>query len=749
MGTMLSMNYIKQGFALPTVLIASVVMLVVLTTTLTAVVTSQTALDAQYYQQLAREAAESGLAKAQACLKSNNYEPQWAAPNTLRPETSCTGSIAGGASQYVLNDSKLQTRFTVQAPQAVANGVQRVTVTGLVEQLRSSTGSVWRTYSADTYSIVSGNISFDQVTFGYNPGGSFFGTIDAQGQANTLGYNGAGQLGNGTTNVSLSPQRFMLPSGARAQAMFSNFLSVGHAMFVITTDGRLFGAGQNDVGQLGNGTLSTRQSTPLQFFLPAGVQARYVAVLEANTYVIGSDNNIYSTGACIYGALGTNYTINGCSDRSTYGRVALPAVNTADPGTLPVASSDWVQSTNLVTDRRSVYIRMQGGQVYGWGMNDLGQMADGTRTDRPAPVRIGSWGDAGNAKATQIAFDGETTYVLDSSGSVYAFGSASRGALAGARSMVKAGVADICIDNPNNSTTNGSRIRTYTCNTSAAQKMEWTFDGQVKFRPNTTQEFCLDNAGNANTNGNPIQLYECNNTAAQQWTMRDDGSIYHPASGKCLDNPGNSTSSGTNLQLYDCNASQAQQWAIQQLLTPEKVPIPSSSGKVTRITNDQWSVLFLTEDGKVWGAGGNDIGQLGNGTTANQTVKLTQYIVPAGRKVVDFYTTKNGVQGSEYANTYVILDDGSVYGSGGNSFGQLGFGATSPYETTARKMSLPPDVRARSIQSGQGTTVILTDQGRIYTVGNNANGQLGDGTTNNSSLPRANRYTNVVPVRYY
>ena len=101
------------------------------------------------------------------------------------------------------------------------------------------------------------------------------------------------------------------------------------------------------------------------------------------------------------------------------------------------------------------------------------------------------------------------------------------------------------------------------------------------------------------------------------------------------------------------------------------------------------------------------------------------------------------------ANTYVVLDDGSVMGAGGNEYGQIGNGTVSPSEPTPRKMNLPTGVRARSVQTGLGTTVILTEEGKIYTVGNNTDGQLGDGTTTNSSVPRANIYTNVVPTMYY
>lgn len=738
----------RKAFALPSILIASVVMLMVLVTAITSVVATSNALDDQYYNQLAKEAAESGVAKAQACLKANNYIAQWSG-RTLRPNTDCAGNTITTGSPYVLNTPLIQTSFSVPYPETLSNGIQKVTASSSVNRIRSSNGDTWRSYSFDSFAVVSATVTFNNVTFGYtSEAGAFFGTIGADGKVSALGYNGLGQLGNGTITSASFPRGFTLPAGTYATGLYSNFLSVGYAMFAITNDGRLYGAGSNDAGQLGNGSVSAAQPTPVQFQLPTGVQARYVSMLRQVTFVIANNNNVYAAGKCDFGQLGSNYTIAGCSDRSTYVRVALPTPNVADLNTLPVAESDWVQSTNLATDRYNAYIRMQGGRVYGWGSNEYGQLGNGTTTASSLPLKMGAFGDAGQTKATQVAYDGETMYVLDSAGDVYVTGRNNQGKVGGAMAPVSSSTG-LCLDNPGNSVTSGTRVRVYTCNNSTAQKLEWNSDGSIKFRPNSTTELCLDNANNAAANGNPIRIYTCNGTVAQRWEYRDNGSIYHPSTGMCIDNPNNSAASGPEIQLYGCNATAAQTWGLESLLTFSKVPIPAASGKVLRITTDQWTTLFLTEDGKVWGAGTSTRGQLGNGRIRANNPALSQFILPSGRTAVDFYTTKAGVDTSDHANTYVILDDGSVWGAGANTYGQLGNNTVTASEATPRKMLLPTGVRAQSVQSGLGTTVILTDQGKIYTVGNNTHGQLGDGTTVNSGIPRANEYTNVVPTTYY
>ena len=149
----------------------------------------------------------------------------------------------------------------------------------------------------------------------------------------------------------------------------------------------------------------------------------------------------------------------------------------------------------------------------------------------------------------------------------------------------------------------------------------------------------------------------------------------------------------------------------------------------------------------MWSAGLNDQGQLGNARTTVAQAMPVKMILPAGVKAVDIYSTSYGGLGSPSSNTFAVGDDGKVYGVGSNGYGQLGDGTTIGRTTPATMQVFDgSSVRAQQVQSGFGTTVILTTNGKVYTVGNNSNGQLGDGTTTNSSTPKANRYTNVLPL---
>lgn len=113
----------KSGFALPSILIASVVMMAVLAIAMQATSTTRVSLDAQYYNQLAQQAAESGFAMADACLKQNNKIITWSDSKPLQPNTDCNGDIiiACPTTQRdprcgVIDNDQLRTGFEVGSP---------------------------------------------------------------------------------------------------------------------------------------------------------------------------------------------------------------------------------------------------------------------------------------------------------------------------------------------------------------------------------------------------------------------------------------------------------------------------------------------------------------------------------------------------------------------------------------------------------------------------------------------------------
>ncbi|HTJ72993.1 MAG TPA: ricin-type beta-trefoil lectin domain protein [Verrucomicrobiae bacterium] len=719
---------IQEGFALPTILIASVVMLIVLTSAVTATESVRTGLDRQYYDQLAREAAESGLAYAQYCLQNNGYLPSWSNSYPLRPDRDCSGVNSNGASQYIINQDNIRLTFSVPYPQNMTVS-QLAISTGTVELLRPSSGQVWRTYTYSTSARIGVSLSLNTVAFSYAGGyGAAFGTVIADGTLRMLGFNGWGQLSNGSFSDTLTPTSFKLNGTDKPVSVFTNFVSQGYNTFVLTDKGDIYGAGFNGSGQLGDGTTTSRNQA-VKFNLPAGKSGQYVTLGGFQTYVLTTDGNIYSAGDCGAGRLGYNYTISGCTNQSLYKRVNLPTVTT-NQNTIP--------TTNIVTDYQSAFVRMQGGQVWGWGGNSSGLLANGTTTDTSNPIQIGTFGNSGQPKATQIATDGITLYVLDSNGKVWASGSNSYGATAGGAPIRLDNISK-CLDNK---TQDGVTIQLYTCNNTVAQDWIWQTDGTIY---NANKNVCL----NSLSNNHDMNLATCDGTSRQRWTFNDNGTISNAANGLCLNNGGND---GVTLIVYSCSGAPANElFSLPSVSRFVQVQIPAVAGNAVKIATDAWFTSILTSNGQVWSMGINNHGQLGNGTAKLYQPYPVKFILPSGVTALDVYSTSYSPDSdTRYTNTFVVGSNGKVYGAGSNAFGQLGDGTTTQRNTpVAMGVIDGSTIKALQVESGYGTTIVLTDNHKIYTVGNNGNGQLGDGTTNNSSTPQANQYTNALPITMF
>lgn len=94
------------------------------------------------------------------------------------------------------------------------------------------------------------------------------------------------------------------------------------------------------------------------------------------------------------------------------------------------------------------------------------------------------------------------------------------------------------------------------------------------------------------------------------------------------------------------------------------------------------------------------------------------------------------------AHSAAVGKSGLVYLWGNNSYGQIGVDPDVAYMPVPVQLSgggvstiKDARLRAKSVSCGDFHTMILDMQGRVYTLGGNASGQLGDGTTKDSYKP--------------
>jgi len=198
----------------------------------------------------------------------------------------------------------------------------------------------------------------------------------------TWGNNVYGQLGDGTTTRSISPQQI----GA-----LTDWASVasGHIfMLALKTDGTIWSiGGSNTVGQLADGTTISK-SSPIQI----GALTNWISIASGG----GHGAAINSSGALwMWGS-------------NTDGQLADGTLDSKSSPIQVGSLTDWKQVScgQLYT----LALKLDG-TLWSWGYNNGGQLGDATSVGKSSPVQIGSstdWAscEAGQYHAAAIKTDG-------------------------------------------------------------------------------------------------------------------------------------------------------------------------------------------------------------------------------------------------------------------------------------------------------------------------------------------------------
>lgn len=620
----------EAGFALPTVILVSVIMLIVLVTSVTAVGSLTTALAGQYYNQLAREAAESGLASATACLRASNYSPTWNDATPLKPNTGCAGENLPAVSPWVVSTGNVRTSFTIGLPEVGALGSLRLVAVGKVELLRGSNAQVWRTYTHTT--------------------------------AENSRYSDSPQIAGG-----------------------AGWQGLGHNGYMLASTGVLYGWGDNTSNQLGDSSLGTTVSTPIKIALPSGVslvkkvfnsgQGATILCILATHNSLG--DQVYCRGQ---GALGG----------ATWQRFGLSAGLTALDMALHGYGEDGacVKASDL--------------QAYCAGENDVGNLGNGTtntayvplssptrfRLDlaNPGPVS----GAASSLTVQKVFTQDRYTCVIASDHQAYCAGDNYYGELGQGNKNVNVAVVGKSI--PGRAVIPG--------NTPVVDIVFSYHAGRpgVYFQAVTNEIFMSGHNGTG--------------TAA-------DGEA------------GDSDNDG-----WDCDGdpfANANCYPTPRSISALEYGKIISIGERGEAENGICLLGVNPSDSGLWCLGSNSYGQLGTSCTTS----FGNYYGPADLLGETATYQMNPESTYQMNSVAVITTLGNVYTAGDNTYGKLGRGgALTACNSSFGKVQLPAGVRATALANGDEYTMyILGDNGRVYAVGRNNNGQLGDGTTIDRSTP--------------
>ncbi len=218
--------------------------------------------------------------------------------------------------------------------------------------------------------------------------------ITEDGSLYTWGYNSNGELGNGTASDSYIPVEITIDGGKKVTAVsLGNYHSAA-----ITEDGSLYTWGNNEHGQLGDGTTEERY-TPTKITIDGGKKVIAVSLGGGHSAAITEDGSLYTWGWNANGQLGDGTL----EDRYTPTKVETD-------GKKVIAVSLGEQHSAAITED---------GALYMWGCNGSGRLGNNSSEDLSVPTRITI---DGGKKVTFVALGSEHSAAITSDGSLYTWG---------------------------------------------------------------------------------------------------------------------------------------------------------------------------------------------------------------------------------------------------------------------------------------------------------------------------------------
>ncbi|XP_053317578.1 probable E3 ubiquitin-protein ligase HERC6 [Spea bombifrons] len=146
--------------------------------------------------------------------------------------------------------------------------------------------------------------------------------------------------------------------------------------------------------------------------------------------------------------------------------------------------------------------------------------------------------------------------------------------------------------------------------------------------------------------------------------------------------------------------------------------------------------LFLLEDGTIYSCGQHSHGQLGRRTNTNS---LGQIYALEAQMIVDVSCGKN--------HSVAVCNQGDVYTWGEGTEGELGAGTLKQTNPIPKRITGLSNIKILQISCGDYHSIVLTEDGRVFSWGQNNAGQLGLGKqTPNQASPQLVKSLTGIPL---
>ena len=218
------------------------------------------------------------------------------------------------------------------------------------------------------------------------------------------GFNGRGQLGDGTTTNRSTPTA---PVGDLALRHVSAGRSaVDNHTCGVTVDGAAYCWGPNDAGELGDGTTADR-TEPVRVATEASFER--ISAGGRHTCALDAGGTVHCWGANDAGQLGDGTTSDRAEPVPVAGGPTFRSVSAGDRHTcalaeggeaycwgaapggqsdVPALVDDQLLFDQLHSGANHICAVTADGVAYCWGANDDGQLGDGTTSRRQGPARV-------------------------------------------------------------------------------------------------------------------------------------------------------------------------------------------------------------------------------------------------------------------------------------------------------------------------------------------------------------------------
>ena len=457
-------------------------------------------------------------------------------------------------------------------------------------------------------------------------------------------------------------------------------------------DGASFGAGLNPNGELGRTSANL-----IEVFLGEGGPSNLKMAEAGSGYTLWLTNagQLLGSGAPVHGFPGHG----------------------VGPFSQPVVIMESIHAVDAAESNS--YVIDQQGQLWGWGKNSDGQLAQGNVLAFTEKVLV----DAG--PVSQVSASDSLVAWLRSDGQLFGAGSNAVGTLGSQANLIQStalkldeGVQRLSMGlghliylksdgsvwglgaNDRGQLGDGSQQAALTPRRLVNSGIR-DLDAGREHSLVLTERNNLFGAGangrgqlGLGTTGDSLVLTQISGNVTSAWAendritfLKDDGKIYSAG-----DNPHGELGVG---------------------LSPLAISWTSVvAGNVSSVVSSTQASLILYTDGSVWLTG---TAPYGSGTTRHQPEK----ILNSGAVSI--------AMGGSHA--LAIMDDGRVMGFGQNSFGQLGDGSVLLKNTWAELHPGP----AQSVSAGEAHSLLLLQSGNLLVAGDNGLGQIGLGVTFDSN----------------